>query len=80
MYYATQSNLALYANFAARDFVLTSVNSPALFNLAISAVIWRVIPKHIHWVLAGMKTILTSLHLSFLFILFAYLVLEVTAS
>ena len=80
LYYVAQSNLALYANFAARDFVLTSANSPALFNLAISASAWRVIPKHIHWVLAGMKTILTNLYLAFLFIFFAYLVLEVTAS
>ena len=80
LYYAAQSNLALYSNFAACYFVLTSVNRTALFYLAISAVAWRITPKHTHWVFAGVKTILTSLYLAFLFILFAYLKLEFTAS
>ena len=80
MYYAAQSNLTLYANFAARGFVLTFGNKPALFYLAISAVTWRIIPKHIDWAFAGVKTILTSLYLAFLFILFAFLELEVATS
>ena len=80
LYYAAQSNLALYANFAACDFVFTSVNRTALFYLAISAVTWRIIPKHVHWAFAGVKTILARLYLAFLFILLAYFKLEVAAS
>ena len=80
LYYAAQSNLTSYVDFAARNFVFTSVNRTTLFYLAISAVTWRIIPKHIHWVFAGVKTILTSLYLAFLFILFAYLKLEFTTS
>ena len=80
MYYAAQSNLALYSNFAACYFVLTSVNRTALFYLAISAVAWRIIPKHTHWVFASVKSLLARLYLTFLFILFAYLKLEVATS
>ena len=80
LYYAAQSNLALYANFAARDFVLTSVDRTALFYLAISAVTWRIKPKHVHWAFAGVKTIITDLYLAFLFILLTDFILFIAAS